>query len=320
MPRNFDDYRLGACLFEDAPLAAPELAQHGAASLPERIDLRALCSPIEDQGTIGSCAANAAVGALEYHQRRSNLPDTDLSRLFVYYNARRLAGNEAQDSGTFIHHAMAAILAYGACPEAMWPYQKAMWATRPIDPCYTAASGFAAIMYARAAPGDACKAALVASLPIVFGAVLPAEMLQREAAATGRIEVPRGAWPEPGGGHAMLIVGYDDARGCWLIRNSWGADWGDGGYAQVPYEVMERYGIPGQFWVLGAVDQSAGLRVAGASMTASQQAVRSAAAHQTQGALARLRDELRDRLEGNLANARADFRQRLRGPGAGGGY
>jgi hypothetical protein len=37
------------------------------------------------------------------------------------------------------------------------------------------------------------------------------------------------------GGHFMLVVGYDDAQGCWICRNSWGADWGDHGYVCVAY-------------------------------------------------------------------------------------
>jgi len=35
--------------------------------------------------------------------------------------------------------------------------------------------------------------------------------------------------------HAIAIVGYDDAGGYWIIRNSWGAGWGDGGYYKLGY-------------------------------------------------------------------------------------
>ena len=112
MTRSYTDYRTDGCLFEESPAPAPQLSAHSHQSLPRRIDLRGLCSPVEDQGDIGSCAANAVVGAMEYHQRRSGQPTTDLSRLFVYYNARRLADNEGRDAGTFIHHAMASVMAW----------------------------------------------------------------------------------------------------------------------------------------------------------------------------------------------------------------
>lgn len=320
MSRSFEQYKLGTCLFEANPVKAPEFSAARGTDLPVRIDLRGLCSSVEDQGDIGSCAANAVVGAMEYHQRLHEQPVTDLSRLFVYYNARRLSDNESVDSGTFIHHAMAAIMAYGACPEAMWPYQKAMWATRPIDACYQAGLEFEAVSYARTPLGPACKAALCMGLPVVFGASLPSEMLQVEAALTGRVQVPVGGWPAPGGGHAMLIVGYDDAEGTWLIRNSWGADWGDGGYAAIPYEVMAQYGMPTQFWVIGAISTTAGAVLSGASLSESQASLKAAAADQASHALHEQRSNLRDKLETDLDRARAGFRDRLRGPGAGGGY
>ena len=145
-------------------------------------------------------------------------------------------------------------------------------------------------------------------------------MIQVEAGITGRISLPAGGWPQPGGGHAMLIVGYDDADGTWLIRNSWGADWGEGGYARVPYQVMERYGMPTQFWVIGRIESAQGVRVSGTTVQASQEAIRSAAPAQAQNALAHLRGSLRHKLETDLAAAKAGFRERLRGPGAGGGH
>lgn len=318
MPHTFDQYPLGTCLFEDTPVAAPEFQAAASDRPPERVDLRSHCSPVEDQEDIGSCAANAVVGAMEFHQRRAGQDAVDLSRLFLYYNARKLADNEQNDSGTFIHHAMAAVLAYGVCPESMWPYQRAMWSTRPIQPCYDAALEFEAVSYARTPLGPACKAAVAAGLPVVFGACLPAEMIQEEAGLTGRISLPSGSWPAPGGGHAMLIVGYDDADGTWLIRNSWGTKWGEGGYARVPYAVMDRYGMPSQFWVIGQIAGAA--QLSGASLAASQAAVKAAAPSQVEGAIARSRASLRQKLEGDLAKARSDFRSRLRGPGAGGGY
>lgn len=38
------------------------------------------------------------------------------------------------------------------------------------------------------------------------------------------------------GGHAVAVVGYDDRAGALLLRNSWGADWGDQGHAWLPYD------------------------------------------------------------------------------------
>lgn len=37
------------------------------------------------------------------------------------------------------------------------------------------------------------------------------------------------------GGHFMLVVGYDDTQGCWIVKNSWGTGWGQSGYGLIAY-------------------------------------------------------------------------------------
>jgi len=61
-------------------------------AIPAAVDLRAWCSPIEDQKSLGSCTANAAVGVVEYFQRRAFGTHLDGSRLFVYKVTRNLMG------------------------------------------------------------------------------------------------------------------------------------------------------------------------------------------------------------------------------------
>ena len=320
MTKDYSKYRTDGCLLEETPSAAPILKADNAGSLPERIDLRGMCSPVEDQGNVGSCAANAVVGALEYHQRLAANPVTDLSRLYVYYNARKIGGKTEEDCGTFIHHVMASVLAFGACPERMWPYQAAMWRTEPVKSCYQGAEQFGAISYARTGMGIGAKAAVANGLPVVFGTSLPHDMLMVEAAQTGAIASPRGGWPEPSGGHAMLIVGYDDARGAWLVRNSWGPYWGDQGHLWIAYDVMERYSHPHAFWTIGAIESRTQLSVSGPSQQQALAAVRSEAPAQMTHALSSLKRNLGADLESSLDQAKKGIRDRLRGPGVGGGY
>ncbi len=48
------------------------------------------------------------------------------------------------------------------------------------------------------------------------------------------------------GAHAMVIVGYDDAKQAFKVRNSWGADWGEDGYCWIGYDTFSdpaEYGI-----------------------------------------------------------------------------
>jgi len=321
MAQDFMTYRRNGCLIEETPSAAPTLQLAAFGGLPERVDLRAMCSPVEDQGRVGSCAANAAVGALEYHLRLAREPLTDLSRLYVYFNARRMAGKQAEDCGTFISHVMASVMGFGACPEQMWPYVEAMWPSQPTDDCYRAGGSFTGVSYARVGRGPGMKVALASGLPVVFGIVLPDEMLMREGAQTGRIQRPRGQFPPHGsGGHAMLVVGYDDAQQAWLVRNSWGERYGEGGYVWIDYQVMDAYSHPHEFWTIGAIEGKPGLKMMGPSMQQAVQQVQQEAPAQVTNALARMRSVLGRDLNESLEEKRQSLRDRLRGPGAGGGY
>ena len=79
-----------------------------AIALPAQVDLRQWFSPIEDQGALGSCTANAAVGLLEYFEGRSQGRYTDASRLFVYKTERNLLGWTG-DTGAYLRTAMEAL-------------------------------------------------------------------------------------------------------------------------------------------------------------------------------------------------------------------
>ncbi len=307
----YEGYRLDGYLMEDSGVDAPELLASTSQPVPSMVDLRSQCSPVENQGKLGSCTANAAVGALEYHQICSGAQLTDLSRLFLYYTGRKLKGTELEDKGLSIHHAMAAIMAYGVCPENMWPYMKPMYTVRPTDACYSAALDFTGIQYAKIKYGNEMKVALAAGIPVVFGMGLSWDFF-RPAAKTGRIDVPTNGWPEPVGGHAMLIVGYNDSEKIWIVRNSWGTRFGDGGHVHIHYEVMEHY-IRAS-WTIGALSRpESGLRLAGVSMEASQSALMAKTPRPPLHSTAHPHDAaIPSQLRAKLDDAKKGFRSRLR--------
>ncbi|CAF5179097.1 unnamed protein product, partial [Rotaria magnacalcarata] len=57
-------------------------------TLPPKVDLREEMTPVEDQSTIGSCVANSLAGTYEYLIKKATGEHIDVSRLFIYYNAR----------------------------------------------------------------------------------------------------------------------------------------------------------------------------------------------------------------------------------------
>ena len=149
---------------------------------PSRQDLRAYFSPIEDQGQLGSCTANAAVALLEYFEKRASGKFIDASRLFVYKTERDLLGSTG-DTGAYLRTAMEALVLFGAPPERFWPYDGRPAAANPryeLEPtsfCYAFASNYQAIKYFRLDPPGVTPAQvlqnikqyLAAGFPSIFG-------------------------------------------------------------------------------------------------------------------------------------------------------
>lgn len=314
-------YRLGGYIAADPNQPVPQLRATARPDLPPAVDLSPMCSPVEDQGEIGSCTANSVAGALEYHQILHRQPMTDLSRLFMYYNARKLKGAVNEDRGCSMAEAVASYLAFGACPEPVWPYNPGLWNQEPSQQAYDNAIQFASLQYAAIDHGIDMKIALASGLPIIFGMSVPAHALQVVARETGHVEPPKdGNWEEARSGHAMLIVGYNDAKNAWLIRNSWGTDWGINGYAWIDYRVMDHYKQPLGFWTIGALDRSQYFQLSGASTQQAVDATVASAPPGVQDQIRALKARIRGDLEANLDATRESLRDRLRGPGAGGGY
>jgi C1A family cysteine protease len=259
MSFSIDNVRLDGCIMEPAKPSA-YTTRFAKRELPDQVDLRNRCTEVENQGGIGSCTANAAVGAMEYHYKCAQGWSPDLSRLFVYYNTRRLRGNLMMDTGATIPEAMAALLAYGACPEEMWPYNPMLFAAEPPPQIYQVASQHTAARYARVDKIDGSLHALAEGLPVAFGTFLPKRCYD-EAASTGVIPKPTTMERQSGnaGGHAMLIVGYDRNRKQFLIRNSWGREWGDNGYGWISFDILDECSPPDQFWVVTSPVQTAHL-------------------------------------------------------------
>jgi len=235
-------------------------------SLPASADLRAWCPPVEDQGQLGSCTANAGVGMVGYFERRAFGKYIEGSRLFLYKVTRNML-HSTGDNGAFLRSTMGALVLFGVPPEEYWPYVTADFDKEPTPFCYAYAQNYQAINYYRLDPPGTTPANLLtqiktnlsAGLPAMFGFTVYNSYTQ--SSTTGKIPYPT-AGEKIVGGHAIMAVGYDDTlkikntnagatetTGAILIRNSWGIGWGMAGYGWLPYEYVLK-GVAQDWWSL----------------------------------------------------------------------
>lgn len=230
----------------------------GLHQLPPKVDLRPQMTRIEDQGDTNSCTANATAGAFEYLRKRHQGVNQDVSRLYLYYNARYVADPEnIEDQGSTIADVIEGLKEYGACTEETWTFDPEYVDEEPESVAYDEGAGFV-VEHARLVPVElaAWKTALAAGHPIIFGLELYDSFDKHRkpglVPAPSKTEAARGSHA----GHAMLCVGYSDPDAVFIVRNSWGASWGDKGYCYIPYRYLmdPRYN-DGDCWIIERVDE-----------------------------------------------------------------
>lgn len=220
-----------------------------AVSLPASVDLRGTCSPVEDQGTLGSCTAQALVGALEFLEQKDKLPFADLSRLFLYYNERVIIGTVSWDSGAMLRDGIKSLARDGICKEARWPYNVSKFKRKPTKACYREATDHQVTVYERLESLDDLRSCLAQGFPFVFGFSVYESFESQEVARTGVVPMP-GTDERVLGGHAVMAVGYDSNSERFIVRNSWGTRWGQEGYFTMPFAYLADRNLSDDFWVI----------------------------------------------------------------------
>src|SRR5262245_38560867 len=112
--------------------------------LPAKVDLRPFMTSVEDQKDTNSCAANATAGAYEYLVKRHLGEGAyDVSRLFIYYNARAVDDpGDIEDEGSVLQSVIESLKEHGACSEETWPFEEEVVNEQPSDEAYEEAKQF----------------------------------------------------------------------------------------------------------------------------------------------------------------------------------
>jgi C1A family cysteine protease len=224
-------------------------------ALPASTDLRKGCPGIYNQGQLGSCTANAIAAAIEFDRMRQKLRDFVPSRLFIYYNERAIEGTVSIDSGAMIRDGIKSVASQGVCPEPEWPYDIARFARKPSAQCYKDAKLDRAVSYQRLVQDlNQMKGCLASGFPFVFGFTVYESFESPQVAKTGQVQMPA-AGEATLGGHAVMAVGYDDTQQRFIVRNSWGPNWGMKGYFTMPYAYLIDRNLSDDFWVIRGAEQ-----------------------------------------------------------------
>lgn len=227
--------------------------------LPAQYSLRHACPPVYDQMNLGSCAANAIAAAVQFERIRQSLPHSGRvpSRLFIYYNQRLIERDVTQDRGAQIRDGIKCVAALGACFEGSrkgeWHYDERMFAERPPEECYKRASLDRAVGYSRVRQQlDQLRGCIASGWPFVFGFTCYESMESASVAHGGVLPLPRPS-EHTIGSHAVMAVGYNDINGTFEVRNSWGTNWGNGGYFTMPYSYVTDPNLSADFWTIRLV-------------------------------------------------------------------
>jgi len=213
--------------------------------LPSSVDMREDVYEIENQGSIGSCVANGVASSCELIANRNDKP-IDLSRLFLY-NATKVYENRLGEEGLYTRDAYHVAYKQGMPTEEYYPYDISKDNIAPSSEDYKEAFNNRIDRYESVIRWNSVdsikkihqiKSALHEGLPVGFAMMITASLINL-----------KGSWKEHNykgvnpdtkgiGGHYMLIVGYDDEHCKFLVQNSWGTSWGDGGYCGLPYNMV----------------------------------------------------------------------------------
>lgn len=224
-------------------------------TLPVSVDLRSSMPPVYDQGQLGSCTANSIAAHLDFDRKKQGETLITPSRLFIYYNERKDQHTTKSDAGSTIRESVKAVKKYGACPESEWPYVISKFASKPTAGSYTDALKFEALTYQKILRSvNDMMTCLANGLPFAIGFTVYDSFESDATAKTGIMTMPA-ASESVLGGHAVLVCGYIQINGqpYWIVRNSWGASWGDKGYFYMPQQYLLNSQLSSDFWVVQTV-------------------------------------------------------------------
>jgi len=133
------------------------------------------------------------------------------------------------------------------CPESSWPYDISRFTRKPTAACYKEGLKRRITSYLRLQTLPEMLNCLADGFPFVFGFTVYESFETLKVARTGIAPMPKKS-ERALGGHAVMAVGYDQKQKRFIVRNSWGPEWGQAGYFTIPYAYLES--SASDFWTI----------------------------------------------------------------------
>lgn len=211
-----------------------------ASKLPEKADLSGLCGPVRDQGDAGFCHSFAGAALKNVQEHMEKRYAMNLSPLFLAKTVKEIDG-KPNEEGSDLLSVCKALCSAGTVQEVNYPFDQYQPGTLRF-PAYTG-NGYPYKIknYARCTEVEEMKQALALGKPVLLGFQCTKEIYDVDA------QDPFIPLPDKLvsiGGHAVLVVGYDDTlthdghTGFFRIQNSWGTDWGESGFGWISYDYL----------------------------------------------------------------------------------
>ena len=230
------------------PAASLAFKLYGTLSLPSSVDLTPSMPAVYDQGELGSCTANALTAAVQFLNK-----GFQGSRLFLYYNERVLSGDVSTDDGSTIADGVQSLKTQGNVAESAWPYVIANFAVKPTASLYaTALTNVVLAATNVSVNANQIKGCLANGSPVVIGIVVYSSFESTAALSSGIVPMPA-ASDTVLGGHAIVLVGYNDSTNLFKFRNSWGTSYGVQGYGYLPYAYVTDANLASDLWEITSV-------------------------------------------------------------------
>lgn len=202
-------------------------------------------TPINNQGNLGSCVANAYNWSIKYQNKNFSI-----SRLFLYNLSRWYDGSPMdQDVGTYVS-TPCNVVSSGYLNESSNPYVISNF-NKLVD-----SNTLRNVRPFRKFIPNSINQDLISlktylftkKCPIIFGILVYSSFISQNANSTGIIPMPNRTTEQLLGGHCIQMVGYDDTNNWFVCINSWGTSWGAGGKFYLPYNYVLDQNLSGDFY------------------------------------------------------------------------